>query len=196
MEEPIKPVGFFGHVFNFDDDSRHELTNVVQYTVLASVFAVLLNKMIMAYVPPVADKPVSGLLLEVVLHLVATFLLVVFTHRIIDFIPTMSGVKYTPLNLTSVILPLLVVLFTVNSVLTDKVSMIWDKLTGEEKKPKVQAPTGPPPPPLIPRGNTSNPVQADPDFNSMFAGPQNPLVDANSPADFEPLPANSGGMMF
>ena len=198
MEEQ-KSEGFFSHVFNFDDNSRHELSNVMQYSVLATIFAVLIIKTTTAYAPVMSpEKQVAALTLEVVLQLVGTFLLVVFTHRIIEFIPTASGVKYSPQNLTSVILPVLVVLFSVNSALTDKITAIWDKLTGEEKKPPPKAQSNaPPPPPLLPRGNTTNnPIQADPDFNSMFAGPANPLVNANSPADFEPLPANSGGMMF
>lgn len=97
MEEPKKEVGFVGHVFNFDDASRQDMMNVAQYSVLAAVFAVLLNKGMDAYIPEVnATKPSSALILEVCLQLVAMFLLVVFAHRVIEFIPTMSGVKYAP----------------------------------------------------------------------------------------------------
>jgi hypothetical protein len=33
-------------------------------------------------------------------------------------------------------------------------------------------------------------------FNSMFAGPTTPLVNAQSPDSFEPMPSNFGGSIF
>jgi len=37
MEE-AKKRNFFSHVFDFENDSRHEMLNVAQYAVLATVF--------------------------------------------------------------------------------------------------------------------------------------------------------------
>lgn len=198
MEEPKKEVGFVGHVFNFDDASRHDMMNVAQYSVLAAIFALLLNKGMDAYIPEVTPtKPASALILEVCLQLVAMFLLVIFAHRVIEFIPTMSGVKYAPYNLTNVILPILIVLFTINTGVGQKVSLIWDKLTGSEPQKQKQKLPPPNTPNLLPSGvSTGNPVQPEPDFNTMFSGPPNPLMNANSPEAFEPMAANSGGMMF
>lgn len=98
--------------------------------------------------------------------------------------------------MTNVILPVLIVLFTINTGVGQKVSLIWDKLTGvEPQKQKQKLP--PPNSNLLPSGvNTGNPAQPEPDFNTMFAGPPNPLMNANSPEAFEPMAANSGGMMF
>ena len=36
--------GFFKHVFNFDDDSKTEMMNIIQYAVLALIPVVILNK--------------------------------------------------------------------------------------------------------------------------------------------------------
>jgi hypothetical protein len=36
--------GFFKHVFNFNDDSKSEMMNIVQYAVLALIPVIILNK--------------------------------------------------------------------------------------------------------------------------------------------------------
>ena len=38
--------GFFKHVFNFDEQSKAEMLNIVQYAVLALIPVVILNKLI------------------------------------------------------------------------------------------------------------------------------------------------------
>ena len=48
LEETSKNIssrmGFFKHVFNFDDDSKGELLNLVQYSTIALIPVVILNK--------------------------------------------------------------------------------------------------------------------------------------------------------
>ena len=38
--------GFFKHVFNFDDDSKSEILNIIQYALIAIIPVVVLNKTI------------------------------------------------------------------------------------------------------------------------------------------------------
>lgn len=191
MDE-VKRDGFFGHVFNFDDASRQDLGNVAQYSVLAGVLALIITKGLDAYMPdPDPDKNIPTLALELAAQVAVTFILVVFGHRVIEFIPTMAGGKYAPLTLTTTILPTLLALFAINYGIGKKANLIWDKMFNAEppKKPPSNQST-----PLLPSGvNTSNPMQAEPDFNTMFAGPTTPLVNAASP-DFEPMASNAGGM--
>ena len=180
---------FISHVFNFEQDSRNEMINIMQYTVFAIVFITLLNRFLQEYIPEVdKNKKNLALFIEITIQCILLFLGILFIHRIITFIPTFSGIKYADQNIITVILPSLILLLSTSS-LGEKVTMIADRLSGDVPKPapKVQAPI---PPPIAP---TNSP---EPDFNSMFAGPTTPLVNASSPDSFEPMPSNFGGSVF
>jgi len=188
-------------VFDFEDDSRHEMANIAQYSVLAAIFVAILNKFFEMYMPePEKDKGVPALALETALQVVLTFLSLLFVHRIIDFIPTFSGTKYGSYNMIPVILPVAVVLLSLNSGVGRKVSIIIDKLFTSTPPPKTSSPQQVSAPmaqfnQLLPQGmNTMvNPMKAqsaipgppvDPDYSGMFG----------TSGDFEPVAANSGGM--
>ena len=180
---------FISHVFNFEQDSRNEMINIMQYTVFAIVFITLLNRFLQEYIPEVdKNKKNLALFIEITIQCILLFLGILFIHRIITFIPTFSGIKYADQNIITVILPSLILLLSTSS-LGEKVTMIADRLSGEVPKtaPKVQ------PAPMPPIAPTNSP---EPDFNSMFAGPTTPLVNASSPDSFEPMPSNFGGSVF
>ena len=200
-----KKQNFFAHVFDFDDDSRHEIFNIGQYAVIGTVLVALLNKLFELYMPePEKDKGAPALALETVLQIVLTFVGLVFIHRIIECIPTFSGKKYGTYNMIPVILPVLIVLLSLNSGVGRKVSMLFDKFSGSSKPPvktqqqQQQQPSLSPAiaqfNQLLPQGmNTSNPMKAqsaipgpqgDPDYNGMFG----------SSGEFEPVAANLGGV--
>ena len=42
---------FFKHVFNFDDESKAEILNIIQYALLAIIPVIILNKLMSKYVP-------------------------------------------------------------------------------------------------------------------------------------------------
>ena len=48
--------GFFKHVFNFDEDSKAEMLNIVQYSVLALIPVVIFNKIMQRFVPEADDE--------------------------------------------------------------------------------------------------------------------------------------------
>ena len=56
-EEPKK--NFLKHVFNFDDDSKSDILNIIQYALIAIIPIVILNKSIGKYVPEADDKKSS-----------------------------------------------------------------------------------------------------------------------------------------
>lgn len=194
-----EPTSFVSHVFNFEQDSRNEMVNIIQYTILGVIFISLLNKALDEYMPSVdKDKGSIAIFVEVVIQCIVLFMGMLFLHRIITYIPTVSGSKYAAQNVISIILPSLILLLSMSK-LGEKVSIIMDRLTGDSKPVKVkhtQPLASQQSPQLLPRSApTSNPVQ-DPDFNSMFAGPNTPLVNAQSPDSFEPMPSNFGGSIF
>lgn len=194
-----KKRNFFSHVFDFEEDSRNEMLNIAQYSVLAAVFVVFLNKGFEVYMPePEKDKGAVALALEALLQIILMFLGLVFVHRTIEFLPTFSGTKYGSYNMIPVILPVLMILLSLNSGVGRKVSMIMDKF-GNAAPPqaKQKPPQASPFSQLLPQGiNTmanpmgqSNipgpPALPDPDYNNMFAG---------NAGDFEPMPANASGL--
>jgi len=180
---------FISHVFNFEQDSRNEMMNIMQYTVFAIVFITLLNRVLQEYIPEVdKTKKNLALFIEIIIQCILLFLGILFIHRIITFIPTFSGIKYADQNIITVILPTLILLLSTSS-LGEKVTMIADRLSGDVPKTAPKVPVTMPPP-IAP---TNSP---EPDFNSMFAGPTTPLVNASSPDSFEPMPSNFGGSVF
>ena len=185
---------FFSHVFNFEQESRNEMVNVAQYTVFAIVFITFLNRGIQEYMPEVdKDKGSIAIFVEVVIQCVALFLGMIFIHRIITYIPSVSGAKYADQNVIAIILPTLVLLLSTS--LSQKVGIILDRLTGQVPVKKVQNQA--PGLSILPKAPTVNPINSpEPDFNSMFAGPTTPLVNAASPDSFEPMPSNFGGSIF
>jgi hypothetical protein len=185
---------FFSHVFNFEQESRNEMVNVAQYTVFAIVLITFLNRGIQEYMPEVdKDKGSIAIFVEVVIQCVALFLGMIFIHRIITYIPSVSGAKYADQNVIAIILPTLVLLLS--TTLSQKVGIILDRLTGQAPVKKVQNQA--PGLSILPKAPTVNPINSpEPDFNSMFAGPTTPLVNAASPESFEPMPSNFGGSIF
>ena len=185
---------FFSHVFNFEQDSRNEMVNIAQYTVFSIVFITLLNRGVQEYMPEVdRDKGSIAIFVEVVIQCIVLFLGIIFIHRIITFIPSVSGTKYADQNVIAIILPTLILLLS-TSTLGQKVGIIVDRLTGQVPVKKVSQTPGLS---ILPKAPTVNPINSpEPDFNSMFAGPTTPLVNAASPESFEPMPSNFGGSIF
>jgi len=183
---------FFSHVFNFETESRNEMVNIIQYIVISIIFISILNKVVKQNLPEVdKDKGSIAIFTEVSIECIVLFLGMLFIHRIITFIPTVSGSKYADQNLITVILPTLVILLSMSS-LGEKINILIDRFSGQipvKAKPTTTS--------YLPKAPTVNPQSApEPDFNNMFAGPTTPLVNAASPDSFEPVAANSMGSIF
>jgi len=199
--ESEKP-NFVNHVFNFEPESKNEFVNIIQYCVLGVVLITLLNKSVQTYLPEIdKDKGTIAIVSEVMIQVIVLFVGVVFIHRIITYIPTMSGIPYADLNVITTILPVLIIMLSVSK-LGEKVSILVDRFFNQPSSTIVQVSKPisvlPPsiPPQILPPGlNTSNPLAtADPDFNSMFSSPANPPQNTQDP--FEPMPSNFGGSIF
>jgi len=185
---------FFSHVFNFEQESRNEMVNIVQYTVFSIIFVTLLNRGIQDYMPEVdKDKGSIAIFVEIAIQCIVLFLGILFIHRVIVYIPSVSGAKYADQNIISIILPTLILLLS-TSRLGEKISILMDRVMGQAPVKKVQAQ---PTLSILPKAQTANPINSpEPDFNTMFAGPTTPLVNAASPDSFEPMPSNFGGSIF
>jgi hypothetical protein len=120
---------FFKYVFNFDEDSKHDMMNIVQYAVLAIIPVIVLNKTMQKYVPEADEEKGSAeILAEVIFQIVYMFLGLFFIHRIISYIPRYSGTKYPEYHVIYNILPTLVVLLSLQTKLGEKVSILFDRV--------------------------------------------------------------------
>jgi len=212
--------GFLKHVFNFNDDSKSEMMNIVQYAVLALIPVIIMNKAMQKLVPEAEEEKGSPeLLAEIVGQVIVMFLGILIIHRIITFIPTYSGEKYVDFSVTSIILAMLVIILSLQTKLGEKVSIIVDRIMEVWEGPKdkkkgkkgqgnvkVSQPISQNQPMTSSSmgqsmGSTSisslPPQQQEssqqlPDYNNMYQQDSTPLVGAASPGteSFGPMAAN------
>jgi hypothetical protein len=129
--------GFFKHVFNFNDDSKNDMMNIVQYAAIALLPVVILNKAMQRFVPEADDdKGNVEIVAEIIGQVFIMFLGILIIHRIITFIPTYSGSKYANFDVTNIILAMLVIILSLQTKLGEKVSIIVDRVMELWEGPK------------------------------------------------------------
>ena len=130
--------GFFNYVFNFDNDNKNAIMNMLQYVILGLIPIVLVLKTIKYYVPEEDDNKGSAeITIEVALQLFSIFFAIWFIDRIVRYIPTYSGINYHKFNEINYILPLLIILVTMQTklgakinILSDRVMQLWNGSNG------------------------------------------------------------------
>jgi hypothetical protein len=187
ISEIIKPdQGFISHVFNFDNKSKNEISNIIQYSILAIFPIVILNKTIQRFIPE-ADETKGSIevLIEIILQLGLIFVGMFFIHRIITYIPTYSESKYDNLSVVNNIISFLIIILSLQTKLGEKMNIIIDRIlsfidnTPNEKKPAESSSSY-----SLPILNTQNPIVSnsqvqesspvqpqfeEPEFNIMAA---------------------------
>lgn len=120
---------FLKHVFNFDDDSKSEILNILQYALLAIIPIVLLNKTMQKYVPEADDKKGSlEISAEVIVQIILMFIGLLLIHRIITFVPTYSAAKYPEFHILYIVLAVLMITMSLQTKLGEKVSILVDRV--------------------------------------------------------------------
>ena len=121
---------FFKHVFNFDDDSKSDILNIIQYSLIAIIPVIILNKSMQKYVPE-ADEQKGNLeiLAEIILQIIVMFIGLLTVHRVITFVPTYSGMDYPEFSIIFIILAVLMITLSLQTKLGEKVSILTDRLT-------------------------------------------------------------------
>lgn len=220
MESDDSKNNFFKHVFNFDDDSKAEIMNIIQYTILAIIPVVLLNKSIQKYVPEADDlKSSLELLAEILIQVIVMFTGLLIVHRMITFLPTYSGSAYPQFSLIFIILAVLMITLSLQtrlgekvSILSDRVVELWDGKSEKNAKKgnvKVSQPISQngvvmqtaltsAPSQQFSDGTSINSLpinntQQLPNYDNMHQNNPTPLVNAASPSmeSFEPMAANA-----
>ncbi len=213
--------GFVGHVFNFNDETKAAVFNLFQYSLLAIIPVVLLNKTLNRYVPE-ADESKSSIEIsvEIVIQVLIMFVGLFLIHRVVTYVPTYSLVRYPEFHVVNVVLAVLMIVFSLQTKLGEKVSILAERIVelweGKSAKKsgggsgggnvRVSQPFADnilsgggggggngTPIGSLPTSST----QSYPDFNQMYSGPAVPLQGAATPGGMEgfqsaaPLPANS-----
>lgn len=130
MDDSTDQKSFFKHVFNFDDESKSELLNIVQYALLAIIPVIILNKTMSKYIPEADDQKgsleISG---EILIQIITMFIGLMIIHRIITYVPTYSGEKYPNFSVIFVILAILLITLSLQTKLGEKVSILFERIT-------------------------------------------------------------------
>ena len=196
-------MGFIEYVFNFDDENKNNIMNMLQYTVLSIIPVILILKLTKNIFPEEDDTKGS---LEITAESIGQLLVIMlgiwFTNKIIQFIPTYSGESYHKFNEITFILPFMIILATMQTklgakfnILTNRVMALWtgqpvDVSTQQAQQNngvRVSQPFAGQGPQMQPQMQFHQPSQADhldinqilPRNTQLTAMPQQPKQDFN-----------------
>ena len=129
LEKSTSDEGFIKTVFPFDENQKHSLLNIIQYTLLTIIPIVIILKLIKSYMPE-ADEENGSLVIfvEVIAQLLVMFFALYFIHKIVAYIPTYSGKIYEAFSITTTIPVILLLALTMQSKLSEKVQILIDRL--------------------------------------------------------------------
>jgi hypothetical protein len=120
---------FFGYVFNFDQNTKCELSNLAQYSFLMLIFLSSYNQIINGFVPAVDDEKGSfEITFEILLHIFALLFGIFLINRIVNFIPTYSGIKYMELNASTLIVSLIACYLISDNKLRNKINILINRV--------------------------------------------------------------------
>ena len=195
----LSPGDFFNHVFNFDSDNKANMLNLVQYIFIGIIPIVLTLKAIKAYIPEEDDaKGTLEISLEVAIQLFSIFFSIWFIDKIIRYIPTYSGVAYHKFNEVNFVLPLLIILVTMQTklgakinILADRVMDIWNgnqnPYVGKTNQGNIRVSQ-----PIVTPG-IHQVSRADNLDNSLIAPPPQQMPAQNNVSMIDALPNMAGG---
>ena len=133
IEESTKSISsknsFINHVFNFDEDTKCELLNITQYSLLSVIPVIGLNKTIQKVIPDVDEEKGSvEILAEVIVQIVAMFLGIFFIHRLVTFVPTYSKMKYEDYSVPNIVIGFLIIVLSLQTKLGEKTNILLDRI--------------------------------------------------------------------
>lgn len=140
---------FFNYMVSLNSNEKNDLLNMIQYSVLVIIPIIIILKLMKKYIPNENDKKASiEILVELVLQLIVIFASFWFIHKLIAFIPTYSTTPYPHFNIIQLIIPIVFILFSMNSTISEKANILLNRTLvvlgfvnencdEKEQKPKV-----------------------------------------------------------
>lgn len=189
MDSASNKVGFFNYVFKFDDDSKSEILNILQYAFLSLLPIIILNKSMQTYVPEADDKKGSlELSTEIIIQTIVMFLGLLLINRIVTYVPTYSGVDYPEFSIHYIILAILMITLSLQTKIGEKVSIlserVYDLWNGKSDKKKTTGKQG---------GNVkvSQPISGQQQQYSQQMSSQAPIDRSVMSTSINSLPSSS-----
>ena len=126
---PNDATGFFKTVFNFDEDSKAEMMNLLQYMVLAIIPCVIILKAVRVLIPEEDEsKGTIEIVAEIIGQIAFMAIAMYFSNKAIRYVPTYSGSNYIGgTEMTGFILPFMVLLLTMQTKIGAKVNILFDR---------------------------------------------------------------------
>ena len=122
--------GFFNHMFTINEDNKANILNMVQYIIIGIIPIVIILKLIKYYIPEEDfTKSSPELILECSIQLFSIFFGIWFIDRFIRFFPTYSKLEYHRFNEINFILPIILVLITMQTKLGSKINILAERLS-------------------------------------------------------------------
>ena len=120
---------FFSYMFSLNPNEKNDLLNMLQYSILVIIPIIIVLKLMKKYIPEENDKKASiEILIELVFQLIIIFASFWFIHKIIAFIPTYSKSAYPHFNIIQLIIPVTFILFSMNSSISEKATILLNRL--------------------------------------------------------------------
>lgn len=112
-----------------DNDMKSKLLNISQYTAMAVVPVIALNKL-MQHIFPQVDETKNNLeiTIEVCGQLIMLFIGLYFIDRAIRYVKTYSGEQYESISILNMILPFSILLLSIQSKMGQKFNIVVERL--------------------------------------------------------------------
>ena len=222
----MKKSSFVEYITTITSRDKSQILNLLQFGGLTIIPILIILKCMKLYVP--AQDPFKSsteILLEVIIQLFIIILAFFFIHKLVIYVPTYSNVEYEHISLLSGILPLFFLMFTLDTKVSEKLTILFDRLLvalgikkegmdeGEEESSDNTRPTNSsttisqcgsntmlPPPPAMETSRIIDgyPTKREPSVNSNVTSQMIPQGGGGMMSLDEPLAANSvlGGSVF
>jgi hypothetical protein len=142
ISSKISNNGFIKHVSRFDNETKSELSNLLQYLIIVIIPIYVLNRFINGFIPTFNEK--SGnieLLGEVIMQVISLLLGIYIIHRIVIYIPSFSGNVLGDVNFMNVVL--IIVFSGLNSENGKKINHVYNRLAASWNGKKIEEPQQP-----------------------------------------------------
>jgi hypothetical protein len=128
-EDEENKKGFFEYIFNFNRENMENISNMWQYTFIAIPLILICLKILNVLSPEVDEAKGSlEIFIEIFISINVLLLTIWFVNKIVRYIPTRSKTSYHTFNETNFILPFLIILFTIDTKLGNKINILIDRL--------------------------------------------------------------------
>ena len=120
---------FLNHMSTITESDKFNMMNMTQYALLAIIPIAAVLKLFKMFIP--LEDPTKGSLelsIEVVGQVVAIMVALFFVHKLVTYFPTYSKKAYESMNLVSLVLPLMLILLTLDTTLGDKVNILLERV--------------------------------------------------------------------